>query len=268
MSPFDITTTRGGGSALDAKAAAIARAKAAALAAKPTSEQQALVRYIPAAQCPDRNRIVFDDSSSMGRYVEDAKKGVVEYLRNCIPNQTAVAVHFMNSGELALQSELIALAHAVQGHLLNMGGTPFFNTLKLALEATPQATRIVAFTDGSPTDRLNSDKEDELDDFRPDSRADHWIESADIIIKIAKARGAALKAESCIPIDTVFFGSAHNKREIALLKYLSEQTGGYFLHFDPAKPNIFKQLKYLAPTMRLMLTSPAFRAQIERGEGA
>jgi hypothetical protein len=50
-----------------------------------------------------------------------------------------------------------------------------------------------------------------------------------------------------------------------LLRYLSAQTGGYFLHFDPAKVNFAQAFKYLAPVNRLMLASASFRADVESG---
>lgn len=250
---------------IDAKKAAIEAAKAKALGTG--ASEAAMVKYIPPAQCPDRTRIVFDDSGSMCSQISNAKNGVVEYLKNCIPNQSAVAVHFMNttSWSTALTSNLPQLGQDILEAELQSGGTPFFNTLKKALEATPKLTRLVAFTDGSPTDRLQAEKSEELEWnnlFGSDSQS-QWIQNADIIIKISKAIGG----EKCIPIDTIFFGSAeYSAKEIQLLKYLSEKTGGFFLHFDPSKPNIWKQLKYLAPVNRLALTDGSFRAKVERGE--
>jgi len=248
-------------SGLDAKRAAIEAAKAKALGAG--APVASLVKYISPAECADRTRIVFDDSGSMGGQIQNAKDGVVEYLKNCIPNQSAVAVHFMNtnSWSTALTSNLPQLGQDILEASLSSGGTPFFNTLKRALEASPRLTRLVAFTDGSPTDSLQAEKSDGMVGFYSDGMQDHWITSADIIIKIAKSQQLE------IPIDTVFFGSIeYAERPVRLLKYLSEQTGGFFLHFDPAKPNIWKQLKYLAPVNRLALTDGSFRAKIERGE--
>lgn len=246
-------------SGVDAKKAAIEAARAKA----PSASDAVLVKYIPPGECPDRNRIIFDDSGSMAGYIQDAKKGVTEYLRNCVPNTTAVAVHFMNSGEIKLQSDLIALAVEIQEKRLDSGGTPFFNTLKKALETVPRATRLVAFTDGSPTDELQSEKEEpqELIGYY-DARINAWKASANVIITIAKS----FDPEKCIPIDTVFFGSQSNEREINLLKYLSDQTGGIFLHFDPAKMNFATAFKYLAPVYRAQLTDGNFRAAVERGE--
>ena len=197
----------------------------------------------------------------MGMYIQDAKKGVVEYLRNCVPNTTAVAVHFMNSGEIKLQSDLIALAVEIQEKRLDSGGTPFFNTLKKALESTPTPTRLVAFTDGSPTDSLQGEGGAEVIQYYQNN-LDAWKASANVIITIAKS----FNTEKCIPIDTVFFGYARQERELELLKYLSDATGGIFLHFDPAKINFRTAFKYLAPAYRAQLTDGSFRAAVERGE--
>jgi hypothetical protein len=246
--------------AVDAKRAAIEARKASTAPAG--VNPSAIVRYISPGECPDRNRIVFDDSGSMGGYIEDAKRGMIEYLRNCIPNQTSVAIHFMNSTacDSQLESNLQRLAADIREMNLRSGGTPFFNTLKKALEATPTLTRLIAFTDGSPTDALAADCEEDLDTLHG-GRDNPWIHSANIIIKIAMSIGAG------IPIDTVYFGGSieYERREIDLLKYLSSKTGGYFLHFDPAKVNFAQAFKYLAPVNRLMLASASFRAEVESG---
>jgi len=63
----------------------------------------------------------------------------------------------------------------------------------------------------------------------------------------------------------VFFGSADSETEIALLKYFSDSTSGYFLHFDPNKVNFAKAFRFLAPVNRLMLASESVRREIESG---
>ena len=275
--PFDLTVKKGQGPSAprpDPKKEAMAAAKAAAQASKTEGTASAIIKYIPPGECTHRLRFVFDDSGSMGSQIDNAKRGVVECLRNSIANQTSVAVHFMNTTPaIPLQSDLVKLGNDILERELRSGGTPFFNTLKQALQATPVLTRLVAFTDGSPTDELRAEEEevDGLQGFHR-FRENAWTASADIIIKIAHAvaqdnsDGSKPFSETCIPIDTVFFGeSSWSQREMDLLKYLSDKTGGYFLHFDPSKPNIWKQLKYLAPVNRLMLASASFRADVEKG---
>lgn len=233
-----------------AKAALLAAAKAKAATPNPAAIQ----RYIPAGECKDRIRIVFDDSGSMYSQVKHAKDGVVEFLRNCIPNQTSVAIHFLKTESKLeeLNSNLIEIASKLQDQPLSMGGTPLFEAMMKALSAAPFSTRLVVFTDGQPTDSLVP-----YDSERSKERHE-WYDSADVVITKAK--------EHSNPIDTVFFGeSQYNEQEIKLLKYLSDSTGGFFLHFDPKKPNIWKSLKYLAPVNRLMLASESFRAEVENG---
>jgi hypothetical protein len=258
--PFDIAAPRNHN---DAKRAALEAAKAASAAS--TGKKDAIIRYILPADCPDRIRIVFDDSGSMSGQITNAKLGVVEFLRNCIPNQTSVAVHPMctTTWSTALRSDLPQLGRDVEECNFHLGGTPFFNTLKKALEATPTLTRLVAFTDGSPSDELEASEDEEAGVVGYHSRSiDPLKSSGNIIIKIANNTGAG------IPIDTVFFGVANEwtKRERELLKYLSDSTGGFFMVFDPAKVNFRTAFKYLAPVNRLQLTSGSFRAAIERGE--
>lgn len=277
---FDLTIKSDGQSnnkTVDPKRARIEAARAAAAAAA-EKNPATIMKYIPPAECAERNRIVFDDSGSMDTYLEDAKKGVVEFLRNCIPNQTAVALHFMNSGLLELQSDLPQLSTHILERRYRSGSTPFFSTLKKALEASPQATRIIAFTDGAPTDELEPENAAEIQSSWGRTSYSDWQQSANIIIQIAHALGDQSLTNGfvsstssahgpCIPIDTVYFGTAseYAQKNIELLKYLSTQTGGYFLHFDPAKVNFRTAFKYLAPVHRLMLASESFKADVESG---
>lgn len=260
----------GSSNAMDAKKAAIEAAKAGAAGAKAlgageAANAAAMIKYIAPAECSERIRIVFDDSSSMGGRVDDAKKGVVEFLRNCIPNQTAVAVHFMNTKawNTALRSDLPMLGVDIQEAQLAMAGTPMFNTMLKAMKESPLLTRMVVFTDGSPTDVLTAEESNELQPFWGSS-ADTWIKSADVLIDLAKRFGG----EKCIPVDTVFFGveEPYTLRQRELLRYLADKTGGFFMVFDPAKVNFRTAFKYLAPVNRLQLTSGSFRAALERGE--
>ena len=265
---FQVGNFKSGAGAMDAKKAAIEAAKNAAASSKALGAGEsasAIMKYIPPAECSDRIRIVFDDSGSMSGEIQHAKKGVVEFLRNCIPNQTAVAVHFMctESWSTALRSDLPLLGADIEEAQLTLGGTPMFNTMLKAMKESPLLTRMVVFTDGSPTDKLDLEGQIELQGYWG-SGADTWIESANVIIRLAPQLGG----ETCITIDTIFFGPAsdYTQRQRDLLKYLSDQTGGFFMVFDPAKVNFKTAFKYLAPVNRLQLTSGSFRAALERGE--
>jgi hypothetical protein len=231
-----------------AKLAALAEARKRASAV--SSNPAAITRWIPASEARERARLVFDDSYSMGSEIEHAKQGVIEFNRNCIPNQTAVAIHFLNTEneELAtLNTNLIEVSEKLEKLRLSSGGTPLFETMNNALIAEPDLTRLVVFTDGEPTD--------DIAPYNPSEEFKHK-DSCDKIIERAKLMRA--------PIDTVFFGY-EDKRAMALLRYLSDQTGGYFLHFDPAKVNFAKAFRYLAGPQRLMLASESVRREIESG---
>jgi Mg-chelatase subunit ChlD len=241
-----------------AKEAAI---KAAKEAAEKPKEEAAIQKWITPSECADRIRIIFDDSGSMsGRPIEDARKGVIEFLRNCIPNQTAVAIQCMNDGEAEyaakyaaireLQSNLVALASTLKDQSWILGGTPLFATLQKTLKLTPKATRVVMFSDGEPSDLLLAPHEQVHDALT------NWMNSADV----------ALGRENTVPVDTVFFGPSVECRAAKLLKYIADKSGGYFLHFDPRKVNFGTAFKYLAPVNRKMLASSSFRAEVESGK--
>jgi Mg-chelatase subunit ChlD len=243
------------------KAAALKAAREQASSA-PTAEQGAIQRWISAGEAKDRIRIVFDDSGSMASQIENAKEGVTEFLRNCIPNQTAVAIHMLCAKEQPIEnlnSNLIEVATLLKETRAGLGGTPLFNCALKALTLSPKLTRMVVFTDGEPTDNLLKERENVEEVIADGFTLVPYKNDADVLIRRAKDLGC--------PIDTVFFGANDDRSaaNIKFLKYLAESTGGYFLHFDPKKPNIWKQLKYLAPVNRLMLTSESVRKEIEDG---
>lgn len=237
--------------------AAIEAAKAKVKSSNPAAEEAVIMKYVKPSETKDRTRVVFDDSGSMTSQIDNAKEGVIEYMRNCVPNTTAVSVHFLctnneESSQLEKLNTDLPQTGLVLKHIhLNLGGTPLFTTMNKVVDME-LTTRMVAFTDGSPTD-----------DILSETNVMGWgherhLKNADIIIAKAKAKG--------IPIDTVFFGSGSYADAIALLKYFAEQTGGYFLHFDPAKVNFRTAFKYLAPVNRKMLASASFRAELESGK--
>jgi Mg-chelatase subunit ChlD len=202
----------------------------------------------------DRLRIIFDNSGSMHREgIAKAKDGVVEFLRYCTLNQTAVAIHLLdedadfyaNETQIPaniithyLNPDLITVASEIKSPAIGPTGmTPFFKVTLEALKATPKATRIVAFSDGSPNDR---------DD----------MEST-----------CAYAREAKIPIDTVYINPSESKVDedaIFVLRQTAELSGGIFL--DLTKLGIKEGFKYLAPTKRLMLSDASFKAKIEAGK--
>jgi Mg-chelatase subunit ChlD len=230
--------------------------------AKPEDAAIQIAReFVKPEEAKNRIRIVFDNSGSMSTFVTlsnknstrmiEAKKGVIEFLRNCTPNKDAVAIHMLNNyyrdnyeetamvisdliTKAELCSDLIRLASAVDNpELTPTGGTPLFECLESTLEAEPRATRIVAFSDGE----------------------------ANSTTKMGVVIALAIRYK--IPIDTVFFGSYAS----STLKELAEATGGIFLAFDPAKGVSFAiSFKYLTEGNRKMLMNAEFKAKLERGE--
>lgn len=249
-------------------AQAVAKAQAASnIPSEAKPEDAALLRsrdWIKPEDATDKLRIIFDNSGSMsGSKLLAAKDGVVEFLRNCTPNSTAVAVHLLNNSEQdeydwagnkalitglplsisksKMTADIILLASEITEPSIHAcGGTPLYETIDIALtNAFPKATRLIAFSDGAP--QYNSEKES--------------------ILHAAKSAG--------IPIDTVFICSPGEQSweytsAIAEMKYIAEMTGGIFL--DLSKGDIKSGLKYLAPAKRLMLADSSFKAQVERGE--
>lgn len=254
-----------------------AAAKLAALrarAAKP--EDAALAKAevkLPAPEeAKDKLRFLADDSGSMTRYVEDVKDGIIESLRNCIPGQTSAAVHFLcspNERLAVLNSNLIELATLMKSARFGGGGTPLFSSLKRVIETDPVATRIITFTDGSPTDAMYSWR----------NPAPSELSSALAFPTQKDAEQVVEKAlERKIPIDTIFFGTGKSTAygedgiwrevesdEVKLMKYLAERTGGYFL-LAKDKQVLKTALKYLAPVNRLLLASESVRKEIEDGK--
>ena len=195
--------------------------------------------YIVPSVAKHRIRVVFDDSGSMaGPKLQDVQIGVEEFLRACKLNETAVAVHPMNTKALELTADLPKLALSAHGIKAD-GGTPMFQTLTQAQYASPKETRFILFSDGAPTD---NGKEGCI--------------------------GTAILAKT--PIDTVLIWDggtgAERTSQYALLKEIADRTGGIFLVFDRTKVNFQDAFKYLSPGLRLALSDGQFRADLENGK--
>jgi hypothetical protein len=243
------------------------RKAAAAQAALSTTSKEPIKGCNP-EDAANKLRIIFDNSGSMNSHVnnnwsgptliQEARRGVVEFLRNCNPLKDAVAVHLLNrysngpwddeedshSSKVAslvnnatLTSDLVYLASEIDNEAIRpTGGTPLYESILSALESKPRASRLIAFSDGAPNNFNNEDA------------------------AIASAKGME------IPIDTVYFGSAGDTGA-SVLKRLAEKTGGIFLVFDPSRGVSFGDaFKYLSPVKRLMLMDSDFKAKLQRGE--
>jgi hypothetical protein len=236
-----------------------AAASKAALITTPTPKRE----NVNPEDAFNKIRIIFDNSGSMASYlkgwdgptlISEARRGVVEFLRNCNPLKDAVAVHLLNNyarwgdeeesasvsqviTQSHLSSDLVYLASEIDNPEIGpTGGTPLYEKCFEALEASPRATRLVAFSDGQPNNFLNEDK----------------------VINYA--------VELKIPIDTVYFGSSTDQGAFTLQR-LAERTGGIFLVFDPAKGVSFADaFKYLSPVKRLMLMNEEFKKNLQSGK--
>lgn len=206
-------------------------------------ENQKPIEFKKPEEVKDKIRIIFDNSASMyNQKIKDARNGTIEFMRNCVFNETACAIHVMNPyndiGNLtALTTNLPALSILVE-KIYESGSTPLAETLRSALLAEPIASRFVVFSDGEP----NSS----------------YIKLKDNIIETAK--------ELKIPIDTVLIGSSSDESAYELLKELADKTGGYFLVFDSSKVDFSKAFKYLAPKLRGQLSSSKVRLALQAGE--
>lgn len=251
-------------------AAELERLKKAQAAAATTEANEALVEtakpltevpkastkpdtYIPAEACPERYRIIFDDSGSMnGDKIKDAIEGIIEFMRNCIPNQVAIAIHPMNALPQSttltkMSTDLPTMARSVK-NLKATNFTPLFRTWRAALTEQPRATRFIIFSDGSPD---------------PDDKSNYMHETISMAI------------EARTPCDCIYIEAAEAGKttaEIAkmpgavLLAKIAKATGGIFMIFDKTKMDFKTGFKYLTPGRRLLLTDASFRSDLEEGK--
>lgn len=206
--------------------------------------QEPAFEYAPPAQATERIRIIFDDSGSMGgQKILDAHEGCVEFMRNCVVNQTAVAIHPMNYGRknpwsennsgnsqtdlTQLTTNLPALSVLIKD-VRATGGTPLFETLEEAIKSEPKATRFIIFSDGEPNHSIDEDKQ------------------------ISKLVATETKCDTVLISD---YGTSADHPAYKLMKEIADKTGGIFLVFDRTKVNFRQAFKYLAPTLRLQLAA-------------
>ena len=68
-----------------------------ALMKNPTETKKEQPTFSPAELAKEKIRILFDDSGSMsGQKIKDAIDGCIEFMRNCVLNETACAIHPLN----------------------------------------------------------------------------------------------------------------------------------------------------------------------------
>ena len=216
-------------------AARLAASQKTGVELETTPKSKPQIAFLPtsAPEIKDKLGIIFDDSGSMsGTPLREAKEGVVEFLRSCIPNQTAVGIYPLNGGAIKLDTNLPYLATCVEGITVS-GCTPFVSRCSRVLEGNSSLTRLIAFSDGSP------------DSF-----------DTTLLVETCKSRK--------LSIDTFYIGGDYNEYAISFMRKLAEDTGGIFVHLKPGV-SMRSALKYLAPAFRAMLTDGAFKAKVEAG---
>ena len=180
----------------------------------------------------DRLGIVFDDSGSMcGSLIQEAKDGVVDFLRNLVPNQTASAVYGMNGIRFKLETNIPYIAGKIYEFEAE-GSTPLVSTTIQMLRDNSLLSRLIVFSDGQP-DRH---------------------ETAELV---------AMCKERKVPIDTVYIGADYDSA-IGFMRRLAEDTGGTFIHLKPGV-SMRSTFKYLAPAYRALLADKSFIENLQNG---
>lgn len=209
--------------------------KLTGLAARKAAAREKTGEQAPIEPAAMKHRIgiVFDDSGSMGdEQNADAIAGVEEFLRSCVPNETAVAIQPLNKEGLRLNSNLPAVAIYVKG-IRSTGGTPMIRQTNELLAANP-LTRAIVFSDGAPTDNYGENT----------------------LYKKLISYG--------IPIDTVYIPTSYIDESCeAFMKKLAADTDGIYLRFERGKSNFRTAFKYLSPGLRYMLADKSFVAKLE-----
>lgn len=196
------------------------------------AEQTGEAPVINPATMKHRIGIVFDDSGSMGHEQnQDAIAGVEEFLRSCVPNETAVAIQPLNAEPLRLNSNLPAVAIYTKG-IRSTGGTPMIRQTNELLSRN-SLTRAIVFSDGAPTDNHNENLYAKLLTYS-------------------------------IPIDTVYIPDSYIDESCErFMKKLAADTDGIYLRFERGKSNFRTAFKYLSPGLRHMLADKSFVAKLE-----
>lgn len=205
------------------------------------AEQKNEFNFGSIEKAKDRIAIIADDSGSMGvEKMQDAKDGMIEFMRNCVPIEVACAIYPLNDSQISLSTNLPQLSIKI-ADFRSTGGTPLFETLKKA-QREKSITRYIIFSDGEPNSENN--KESCLNEA----------------------------IERKTPIDTVLIAddgwteeSLKQYRAYLLLKEIADRTGGYFLVFQRGKVNFKTAFKYLSPGLRLMLTDDNTRVALQEG---
>lgn len=194
---------------------------------------QATVDY---STFPNRLGLVMDDSGSMYEDMDKAHEAIEIFIKNCNASDTAIALYPLNVDAKSLSNNYAAVglyAMSIQA----TGGTPLYQVLEKMLDSE-NLTRAVAFSDGGPNGGTY--------EYNP-------------LHKLLCEKYRSKK----VPIDTIFIGHAGDSG-YETMKRIAEDTGGIFLHFTDASV-LAKNLKYLTPAYRALLSDDNTRKQVESG---
>lgn len=200
----------------------------------------------------ERVVIVFDDSGSMsGQKIKDAHEGITEFMRECIPNETAVKIAPLNEVALPFTCNLPSLALAVT-KIMDSGGTPLYKITRENITDPLKPTRMILFSDGEPNNGMTYNIETQQNEFSDEHKQ---------TIALAKSAG--------IPLDTCYIADAYytkESNEYKIMKNLADETGGIFIVFEKGKCSFKHGFKYLTKGNRLLLMDASFKAALESGK--
>lgn len=209
---------------------------------------------------PNRLGLIFDDSGSMGGdKMNDAKSAIKNFTLSCNPLDTSIAVYPLNMKPQTLTINFDLLNIYVMG-LEATGGTPLYTKLLDLLDKEP-ITRVVVFSDGSPTDcKLIGTSE------AYDSKPKEYAEN---VVKLYNTKE--------LHVDTIYLGEEFGYRlytdtdkdqtrasGFVEMQELARRTGGIFIHFKDSSI-LSKNLKYLAPKFRALLMNSELKEKIQKG---
>lgn len=225
-------------------------------------------KFVPPEQAIERVEIIFDNSGSMsGDKIRDAREGVTEFMKACLPNETAVRITPVDTHydpAIKFTTNLPKVAESIKC-LDSNGGTPLYDKLLQALKNDARRndlkpSRIIAFSDGQAGDGHSAIPARESDDYWLNRSAEPASETHIEVVKLAKEFG--------ICIDTCFIAESNetDSKAYYTMKALAEETGGIFILFEKGKCDFKRGFKYLTKGNRLLLADKSFKAKLEAGQ--
>lgn len=236
-------------------------------------------KFVSPEQALERVEIIFDNSSSMGtQALRDAKEGVTEFMRACIPNETAIRITPLNvdySGASVIKftCNLPVIAAELEKYR-STGNTPLYSKLKFALDHDDRrhndlfASRIIAFSDGDATDgyarRAGGEYETTEEGgyrLKPNQAT---TDSDTHIAVVSEAKALNVAIDTCLIWDGR--GEKEDSKAYRTMKALADDTGGVFILFEKGKCDFRRGFKYLTKGNRLLLMDNNFKNKLEAGE--